>query len=391
VKRKLFLFLLSLVTGLYFSLAVVWAQDDSWEETNFFEVKKDEVVDHDYFAAGENVTISGVVNGDVYAAGATILVEGQINGDLLGTAGVVTILGEIKDDVRVAGGNVLVNGEIGKNLTAAGGNVIITSEAEIGGSLLAFAGSLEARGPIGKEANVYAAQALFANQVGGDLKGSMEELVLTSEAGIGGDLAYQSPQEAQIAEGALISGRTTYQPKEKAELKRFSVGRTARLRPQLHRFSFLTKLFSFLVSLVLGFWYLSWFPKRAQGIDKVLGTRFWGSLGTGLLVLILFLPVVVLVALTIIGLPLLFLLLPLFGFLLYFCRIFPAMFFGKKWMGKSPRRALLAGLLLYYLLKMIPVLDFLTTFVFTTTGLGAFVLDLKSLRQTAKKGRAAKK
>src|SRR4030042_3865228 len=94
-----------------FSLPIVVLAKDSEKPKNF-EVKKDEVIDHDYLAAGESVTISGVVNGDVYAAGANVTIDGKINGDLLAGAGMITLLGEVTDDVRIAGGNILINGTV---------------------------------------------------------------------------------------------------------------------------------------------------------------------------------------------------------------------------------------------------------------------------------------
>ncbi|GIW54634.1 MAG: hypothetical protein KatS3mg082_1038 [Nitrospiraceae bacterium] len=42
------------------------------------------VVDHDYFAVGTIVEISGTVNGDVYAVGRQILVDGTVNGGFAG-------------------------------------------------------------------------------------------------------------------------------------------------------------------------------------------------------------------------------------------------------------------------------------------------------------------
>ena len=218
------------------------------EKTKIVEVKRGEVINHDFFAAGESVTISGVVNGDVYAAGANVVVDGRINGDLLAGAGIINILGEVSDDVRIGGGNVLINGTIGKNLTVGGGSVIITREADIGGSILVFGGSLDVRGPIGRDANVYAGQAIFANQVSGDLKGAVEKLTLTDDDRILGDLEYESKKEANIAEGALISGQTTHKlPKEGG----FGLGTTPAevskpLMAVLQGISLYMKFFSFL-------------------------------------------------------------------------------------------------------------------------------------------------
>jgi hypothetical protein len=388
--KRVFL-VLTLFTALFLLPGVVHAQLEFPQETKNIEVKEGEVIDHDFFAAGESVTISGIVNGDVYAGAGNILVDGKINGDLMSGAGIITLLGEVTDDVRVGGGNILINGIIGKNLTVVGGSVTISRDAKIGGSILAFVGSLDARGPIGRGANVFAGKALFADQVGGDLKGGMEALVLTDEAQILGDLEYASPAKAEIATGALVSGKTTYKPSEKRQVSMPVVKKVFATNRRLYGVNLLLSFFGFVIAFVLGFVFAKLFPKRVEGINKVLAARFWGSLGVGFLILVLFLPVVILLTITIVGIPLLLLLLPLFGFLVYFAKIFTALYLGNRFLGGSYTKTLFAGLLVYYILKMIPVVSPITTFVFTTTGLGAFALDQKALRQTPKKSPPSKK
>ena len=382
---------LLVIAGLFLLLPASVLGLDQSPKTQNIEVKKGEVIDHDFFAAGESVTISGVVNGDVYAAGGTVSVDGKVNGDLLVGAGIVTILGEVTDDVRVGGGNILINGLIGKNLTVAGGSVTITNEAKINGSILAFCGLINVRGPVGRDANVFAGQAVFANQIGGDLKGAMENLVLTSQAQILGDLEYESKDKAEIDEEALVVGENVHKLPEKREVK------LKKIAPQVRPVIFgLTKIklylniFNFFVSLVLGLVFLSLFPKRAEGITKILTSRPWGSLGVALLTFVLFPVVLVVLAITIIGIPILLLLLPVFVFLVYFGKIFTSLVVGRWFLlrfeiKRSWHWALLAGLIVYYLLGLIPVIGPLMAFVFTTLGLGAFILDQKALRRSPRK------
>jgi len=380
------LFLILAVTLILFSLpAIAIAKEPSTPRN--FELKKGEIVEHDLLVAGETVNISGTVNGDVYAAGANITVDGKINGDLLVGGGMINILGEVSDDVRVGGGNILINGTIGKNLTVGGGTVMITNEAKIGGSLLAGVGNLELRGPVGKEANIYAGRALINSQIGRDLSGSMEELVLSSEARVGGDLDYLSPNEAEIADGAVISGETTYKPSKKVK----PVGLKPKFlaKPDLFRGAGLWLSFSsFLLSFLLGWGFLRILPKRNEEMAKVLTAHPWQSLGVGFLTMILFPLGIVFLAITIIGLPFVLMLIPLFLFLLYFSKIFVAIGTGRWILNrfeikKSWSWALLVGLAAYYLLRQIPFISPAVALAFTVLGLGVFILDQKRLR-TAK-------
>ncbi len=373
----------SLILLLFFLPTVTLAQD--LEKPKNFEVKKGEVIDRDYMAAGESVTISGVVNGDVYVAGANVMIDGTINGDLLTGGGVITLLGEVTDDVRMAGGNILINGTVGKNVTLAGGTATITSEAEIRGSLLAFAGNLELRAPVGKDANLYAGRAVVGSQIGGDLRGEFDELMLTSEAGILGDLEYKSPEEAEITEGAIILGETNYESLRRERAPQLKMNFLA--EPAVPRGASLWLSFSsFILSFLLGLGFLYVFPKRGEAIVKILISRPWQSLGAGFLTLILIPVGMVLLMITIIGIPLALMLVPLFIFLLYFSKIFVAICTGQwifnRWeIKKNLNWALLMGLIIYYLLRQLPIISPIAVFAFTTLGLGAFLLDQKALRK----------
>ena len=131
--------------------------------------------------------------------------------------------------------------------------------------------------------------------------------------------------------------------------------------------------------------FLSLFPKRTETINKILQTRLWLSLGVGLLALVLFIPSLILLAISLIGIPLIFLLVPIFLFLVYFSKIFTALYLGKEILHRFHSKrtqtwALLIGLLIYYFLKLIPIVSPIITFVFMIAGLGAFFLDQKSLR-----------
>jgi hypothetical protein len=358
------------------------------EEPKDYVVKKGEIIDHDYFAAGESITISGIVNGDVYAAGASVTVDGVINGDLLAGAGIITILGTVTDDVRIGAGNVLINGAIGKNLTVGGGNVAITNEAKIGGSILAFAGSLDLRGPIGKDANLYVGKAIIASPIGGDLKGAMENLTLTADAQILGDLEYESEQPAEIDEEAIIIGETTHKlpekivPKAKKEM-------VPSLIFGLSIFKFYTNLFSLIISFLFGIGFLYLFPKRAEAMNKILRKRYWRSMGIGFLAILLFPLLLILLAISIIGIPFIFFIVPFFVFLLYFSRIFTSLCLGKYLLDKrgskrSLRWALLLGLIVYYLIKLLPLIGPIVVFAFIIAGLGAFLIDQKALRKASK-------
>ncbi|HUV42959.1 MAG TPA: polymer-forming cytoskeletal protein [Patescibacteria group bacterium] len=389
MKKLKFLIAFFIIISTFFFFANPVLAQETQEFSNIV-VKKGEVIDHDFFAAGSTVTISGVVNGDVFAAGGILVVDGIINGDLLAGAGTINLLGRVSDDVRVGGGTLFVNGEIGKNLTVGGGNINIAEGARIGGSLLGFGGAFDIRGPIGKDVNLFAGQATVTSQINGNLKGSIEKLVLSSEAQILGDLEYESPQKADIDERALIIGKTTFKPSETRKPESFKSWTFKGWKIfNLFWLGFYIKLSAFIIAFLFGLVFLYLFPKRIEAITKILKNRPWPSLGAGFLALILFVPSVILLAISLIGIPLILIFIPVFLFLIYFSKIFTALCLGREVLfrfnsKKSQVWALLIGLLIYYFLRLIPIVSPIIAFGFISAGLGAFLLDQKSLRTSKK-------
>lgn len=69
------------------------------------EIRKNEVVEHDFYFFCNQLTIHGTVNGDIVglASRVTLARDGKVTGDILVIGGQLTIQGEVTDDVRFGG------------------------------------------------------------------------------------------------------------------------------------------------------------------------------------------------------------------------------------------------------------------------------------------------
>ncbi|MCX6725911.1 MAG: hypothetical protein NT052_01160 [Candidatus Shapirobacteria bacterium] len=356
--------------------------------TKIVEVKKGEVINHDFFAAGSDVNISGLVNGDVFAAGGNINVDGKINGDLIAGSGNIVVNGEVVGNMRVGGGTVTINGLVGRNVTVGGSNVFIDEKAQIKGSLLGFSSNIKVNGLVGKDVRIYANQANINSTVGGNVQGSMASLILDAKAKILGDLDYQAKTEAQIVQGAVVMGKTVYQPLANNS-NNWANWKPAKMIPVFFGLYGLGLYFAFvsiLMALVFGLIFLYFFSKRMENMAVIIRTRFWACLGWGLLMPIIFLFIIIFLAISLVGIPFIFIVLPLFGVLIYFAKIFTAFALGRRILGekKAWGWVLALGLLIYFALGLIWGINGIAGCVFTTVGLGAFFLDQKSRRQPAK-------
>jgi len=197
-----FLFFLVFLLGFH----PVGAEGAFSDDKEAVVLEKNEVVDRDYFAGGEEVKILGVVNGDLYVGGGLVVINGKVSGDVIVGGGKVEINGEVTQDVRVVGGDLVVKGKIGGNLTAVGANVVVNDSAQLAGSVVAVGGNVTIEAPVPGDVVAGAGSLVINSEVGGNVTAALGELRLESEAGVGGNLTYWSENEAKIDEGVVIAG-----------------------------------------------------------------------------------------------------------------------------------------------------------------------------------------
>jgi cytoskeletal protein CcmA (bactofilin family) len=343
-----------------------------------------EVIDRDYFAAGPLVDIAGTVNGDVYAAGGQVLVDGRVNGDLLVAGGRVTLSGEVAHDVRVAGGQVSLGGTVGGNLTVLGGNVEVTPGAAIAGGVVAAGGNVHLAAPLGRGATIAAGSLIISNRVGGDVAAAVGVLRLGSKAEIKGRVDYVSQHEATVDPGARIEGPLT-----------------RRLPPALPRpspaqvfavvltLSLVLVAASFVSTLILGLLSVRYLPRYHRAAVDTLRDRPWAALGVGLVAALVTPVVGAMLLATALGLPLAVLLAAVYLVALYWGRIFALHRLGEltcRLFGATPRSAwvFVLGLVVYYLLALVPVVGWLLVLLVTLSGLGAELIARKDFYTAAR-------
>jgi len=384
---KKFLILLASLSLLFLASAASANNNDKndSENQNVVTLPVGEVVNKDYFATGSSVEISGTVNGDVYAFGGQVLVDGIVNGDLIAAGGIVNISGNIAQDARVGGGQVTISGKIGRNLTVGGGNVDITSSATIAGGVVAGGGNVSLAAPVGKAAKIGAGNLMVSNTIAGDLEAAVGVMRLTSKAVIGGNLTYWSDQKASIDKSAKITGKVTQ--KKPAEVAKPAPKKILGIVTGVNLFF---KIVSLVSTFVLGLLLIAFFPRYNRAVVYTLRKRPWVSLGIGLLALILTPIVFVILLITVVGIPLAFILLALYLILMFLARLFVIFWAGAVIFERTGRKvhevwALVVGLIVYYVITLIPIIGGLATFFVSLFGLGAAVLTKKEFYLAARK------
>jgi cytoskeletal protein CcmA (bactofilin family) len=370
---------------LLFTLPTFATQEQKEEDSKagkLVTVPSGRVINKDYFAFGEKVEISGTINGDVYAAGGQILIDGTINGDLLAAGGKISISGNISQDARILAGQIIIDGKIGRNLTASGGNIELTDSATVGGGVVAGGGSIILAAPIGKEAMIAAGNLTVSDKISGNLEAFVGSLRLTSKAVINGDLTYWSDSPASIDENAKIAGNVTHKTPPKP-----SPEKMLGIFTGLYLFA---TLISFVSTLIIGLLLIYFYPKYNRNIVSTLRKRPWASLGIGFVTLVVAPIALILIFSTVVGIPLALILLASYLITLYLARIyaiFCAGIYVFERLGKTIHEgwAFVIGLIIYFVITLIPIIGGIITFFVLLFGLGSAVLTKIELYQTLRR------
>jgi len=192
-----------LVVGLGITGAVVASQPSvsamgliGGQNSNY--IKADEVVDGSAFLAGESVTVDGTIKGDLYCAAQDVTVTGTVEGDILCAGKTITLAGKAHN-VRVAGQYVHVRGSYAGSVSAVAQSVDMESSARIAGDLTGGASDISIAGVVGRDVVMSSSSFILTGQVARDVTGRYETSRITKDATIGGVLDYTSDKDADIA------------------------------------------------------------------------------------------------------------------------------------------------------------------------------------------------
>lgn len=345
------------------------------EEQGAYTLPAGETLDDDLFVGSQSVTILGNVNGSIFAGAGTISISGKVGGDIIAGTGDLT----------------LTKAQVTGNVIVGAGKVMIDDASKIGGSLIAGSGTLHNLAPVGRNVMVGAGTAYISSTIGKELRFGGRDLELGPKTKIAGNLTYALDQETGMLKqdpSATIAGSVSrYTPPESARRD------MDKAREDFGKFGRVAHtgwlMVSFIGSLLLGFLLLKLFPKTGLGVSGQISKSLIPSVGVGFLVVVLSVPVLFVLALTVIGLPLVGLLIPLLFIELHLAKLISSYALGRfmarqfNWGNMGVYAVFTLGLIIFYLLRAVPGIGWITSVLFTWTGLGAIWLytrsNLKSL------------
>ncbi len=251
-------------------------------------------VSDDVYAAGTTITVAGTVDGDLAAAARTVELTGRVTGGILAAARDVHVGGRVDRAVRAVAQTVSLSGEVGTDAVVAAGEVSVPEGARIGRDLMVAGGDIRVAGDVGRYLRAVGGTVVVAGRVGKGLRVDARRLVIMPTAVIGGDVRYSANVEADIQPGARIGGTVERVPRPPRRPVRV-LGMPV---------PYALRVWEALGLLVLGLVAAALMPQAVREGGRVAIRRLPVNLAAGV-VLVAAVPVLaVLLAVTVIGLPL---------------------------------------------------------------------------------------
>lgn len=251
-------------------------------------------VSDDVIAAAGRLRLEDTGAEDLILAGGDVEVERSTAEDVFVAGGSVALRGVTADDLYAAGGSVDLAAEIGDDAFVAAGRVRLRHDNAIAGNLRLAAGDAVVDGRIGGTLTLAAGSVRIEGTVGGDVLARSDDVALGPAARIGGVLRYSGGEPPHIAEGAVVAGGLERMaPKEAVAGRRWLI------------FGAIGTAVAGLIGLAVLALAAQWaMPRLLAETASRLEDRLLESLGIGAAIGLLGPPVLLLLAVTLVGLPL---------------------------------------------------------------------------------------
>jgi cytoskeletal protein CcmA (bactofilin family) len=349
--------------------------------------------DNAYLAGGQ-VSVDQPVMGDLFVAGGTVVVKSNVQQDIAAAGGTIFLEGTASGDLRVAGGNVFIRNQVQGDLIALGGSIVIAEDAIVRGDVIAAGGDITIQGTVegdvlARGENIVVSSILKGNAdlrgehvtITGSIDGSSilvgKAITLEPSARLMQDVRYWLPKTAQPLAGEQIRGTVTLDP-TLTIVSPDTVRRGGGIFAIFAGMSVYLLLSAALVILILLFLTKSFFLDTAKYLTK----NPWMSLLYGFLYFAVTPITALLFFITIIGIPIAFLIGVMYAFSIVFAKPLTALVLArtletsreKEW---SNVKVFFVSIVLFIVLKatgLIPVVGWIVVMASVFFTFGALIV-----------------
>lgn len=340
-------------------------------------VHPEQVTEGTTFEANEKIEVNGTVNGDFFCVGQDVTISGTVNGDVICAGETIIITGTVDGNVRAAGATVRITGHVTRNVSIAGEELVVEKGAVIDGEFLGASETLEMNGTIGRGARMWGKKLTLGGEVKKGVSADVEELFISPGAVIQEKLLYTSPEQGSIS-GASKVGSVEWR-----ELHLTSPGAAQNMFGKFLTVQWWKQFaISALGLFLLGFLLMRMAGGVLQRTEMTLRSHSMKALFIGLATLIVTPIAIIILLVSIVGLPVAFLLAFLLFAAISVSKLVVIIFIGQR-MSKElfPKHAhteiigLIMGVLVSKLIFAIPIIGVTASSTAFLCGLGAIILS----------------
>ena len=311
------------------------------------------------FRFDENVEIKNeTIDGTSFVFGNNVNVQSEVNG-ILFEFGNNTINKSKQDYLFLFGNTVSLDNSSLKDGFIFG-NKVELKNSNIQRDLYLFGNTVDIDNSIGRDLKVFASQVNINGDVNGDLFIEAENITIGDSASVSGTLSYPKTAKIFISKDAKIANTRI----------------TEGVNPEVKEESFLSKIYSTFISclnmIVTGIVFMLMFKKLFSNMTLKKENVFQ-NLGIGLITLLLVPIASVILLTTIVGLSLSVILLVVYFIFIYLSTLITAYYVSDGLLKdkiKNKYLILVIGVVVIYVLKLIPVIGTIITLGSLLYGLG---------------------
>jgi len=370
----------SLTLLLLFLLLPFQSQAIIFLSTNGLTYAKSDVILQEFWANTDQAQISGTFENDFFLLCQNADLTGNFNMDLWCVAQAVMYTGLCESHARLAGTSVDMRGAVKNNFIGIGNTVDLTTNAFVGGNTLLVGETVMFQGTAASNVTIYAVRATLGGDIAGLALLVADDIVVMPHANIRGNLEYISGDELVLDPSVTIEG----------ELVRREISSLpGKEAPTSLSNQIMLQAFFYLSMLITGMLWFFLFPRLSGCAVIILRENTLRCFFIGLLVLVAVPSLAVLLFISLFGIPLAIISIVTYGSVVYVSKIITACYIGLFFFRKRIEKPafnrifiiLSSGLLIMYVMTLLPGAAFAVWLLTTCGGLGALTLAAIKLRR----------
>ncbi len=346
-----------------------------FSENRYF-VPPGDTVNDDVYAAVSEAAVDGVVTGDVFFACRKYSISGNILGDLNTGSQYATVRGDVGGSARVFAQTIIIDAIIGRNLISFGQDIDLSETSRVGKDATIMGGRVSLSGEIDGNAEVHCDELFISGVIKGNLKIEAQKISILPPAQITGNIYYKSKNEINISDGVTVGGEVNWTEVTPEEEKEEGGGINVGFRVVL-----------FLASLVTGLLLIGLVNRHTRTAAAQINFKPLVSLGVGFVGFCAIPIAIIVLLITLIGIPAAIILLFAYTIFFYIAKIYVSIALGRTILravrkDADPKQgwSLLLGLVILAILFMIPVLGTVIYVLVLFWGYGAILLGIRECR-----------